>query len=101
LEEFEKLVTSDCSYCGAAPFRESTSESRGKILNSMLLNGIDRCVNRIGYLGTNAVSSCWPCNQMKGTMDGPEFLDLVRRIAIKHPDAVCHGDVLVEIANAN
>lgn len=59
------LFLSSCYYCGAQPSP---------------MNGIDRFDNSKGYEIENCRPCCSPCNSLKGTMDGPEFVALVRRI---------------------
>jgi len=67
-EAFEKLVFSECYYCGAPP---------------KPVNGIDRVDNRLGYLSGNVVSCCRRCNRAKDDMTVEEFLGWVEKLAKK------------------
>lgn len=58
------LIRAGCFYCGRSPS-----------------SGIDRYKNSEGYTPENSVSCCWPCNQLKGTRDGDDFLKHIHLIA--------------------
>jgi hypothetical protein len=77
-EDVRILVTGNCFYCGAEPSRYF---KRGPKSNSLLVNGIDRMDNRIGYVHGNVVSCCWACNKAK--MDTPyeDWIAWINRIA--------------------
>jgi len=64
LDEFEKLVSEPCHYCGENPGM-----------------GIDRVDNRIGYLQSNVVASCSECNFMKRVMLEHRFINRALKIA--------------------
>jgi 5-methylcytosine-specific restriction endonuclease McrA len=69
--DVELLLTGTCHYCGT----EYMGNSGGSFL------GIDRVDNSVRkYTQENSVSCCWPCNKMKGSMNGDEFLAHVARI---------------------
>ena len=74
LEDFTKISTGSCIYCGREPFRK---------VKDFLVNGIDRIDSNIGYLKENCVPCCYPCNRIKGNMEADKFLSLVQLIA-KH-----------------
>ena len=57
IEEFEKLVSSNCDYCGKIPSQK---------YHNILYNGIDRKDNSRGYENFNCVPCCWSCNSTKG-----------------------------------
>jgi 5-methylcytosine-specific restriction endonuclease McrA len=90
-DELVELVKGDCFYCGAPPelktVQRAHREKGHKALPlysptvSACVNGIDRFINKYGYVLENLVSCCWTCNRMKGNMDGIEFLDHIKRIA--------------------
>jgi hypothetical protein len=54
-------------------------------VNYQLYNGIDRIDNARGYERDNIVPCCKFCNRAKSAMPQKEFIDLVRRIAARHP----------------
>jgi hypothetical protein len=64
LEEFEKLTSAPCTYCGESPGM-----------------GIDRKDNRIGYVISNCVAACSECNFMKRAMLEHKFLYRAQKIA--------------------
>ncbi len=64
-ETFQSLILSKkCHYCG----------KEGKV-------GIDRVLNKIGYLVDNVVACCWPCNRLKKTMNGGQYVSLCIAVA--------------------
>lgn len=71
--QLTSLITALCVYCNAEP--SNTTKDGYKY------NGIDRINNSIGYTMENSVTSCWTCNQMKGSLSVDEFLLAVKRIA--------------------
>lgn len=84
-EEFTKLTSSDCHYCGSAPDKSALGRHTGnqpqRTLNGdYLYNGIDRLNNDEGYTAHNCVSCCWDCNSMKSTRTVEEFLAHIHKI---------------------
>lgn len=77
LTHFEKLVKSNCYYCGLVPSNmfDGTSYS-GKFLH----NGVDRKNNFNGYDESNCVPCCKTCNIAKYTMSETEFYSWLSRI---------------------
>jgi hypothetical protein len=65
LEEFIKITSSDCFYCGSKP---SSIQRRQNHQGFYIYNGIDRVDNSIGYIKENVVPCCWECNSAKKTM---------------------------------
>lgn len=63
-DEFTKLVTSSCIYCG---------ESKKRI-------GIDRIDNSLGYTKENSAPCCSMCNYMKKNYLKKEFLSHIKKI---------------------
>lgn len=58
LEEVEKLVKSDCAYCGKPPANCIKEYD-------FYYSGIDRKDSKRGYHPKNVVPCCWECNRMK------------------------------------
>ena len=80
--EFKILTSQNCFYCGIAPekeYRHGKSSTSG-----YLCNGIDRVNNDEGYTLENSVTCCAACNHAKSTMSKEEFLDMMKKITIKH-----------------
>lgn len=69
LDEFRRLVHSDCHYCGA---------------HGDPLNGLDRVDSNKGYEPGNIVPCCRWCNRAKFTRAPEEFIEHARRIANRH-----------------
>lgn len=74
LEDFEKIVLSNCYYCGAEPGRLF---SRSKEVKT---NGVDRKDSKIGYTLDNCVPCCTTCNIMKQKMSVKDFYLHIRDI---------------------
>jgi hypothetical protein len=75
IDELKVLIAGNCYYCGAQPSRHY---QRGPKSHSLLVNGIDRMNNAIGYTTENVVSCCWRCNRAKCDMplsDWNDWLD--------------------------
>lgn len=72
---FFKLITSDCIYCGSKPLLKNKNKN-----HTILLNGIDRVDNNIGYIEGNVVSCCYICNKAKGILSLIEFKDWINRL---------------------
>ena len=80
-EQFDKLTSSNCHYCGIPPYTVKKNRHRN---GQFVYNGIDRVDNSQGYEIENCVSCCKVCNRAKDIMGLEEFLSWVRRIARRH-----------------
>jgi hypothetical protein len=78
IEEFEKIVTGDCYYCGVS--LPALAKGLGKSSGDFKYTGIDRKNNLIGYVKYNCVSCCWMCNNMKGSSNEKDFLLHIKKI---------------------
>jgi hypothetical protein len=65
-EQFEKLVTQECSYCETLP--------------GINFNGVDRVDSNLGYVFSNCVSACKVCNRWKSDMALKQFVMFVKAI---------------------
>jgi hypothetical protein len=74
-EDFARLTSGDCFYCGDAP--KQTIQSKNGVY---IYNGIDRLENDLGYVNHNSVSCCGPCNLMKRMMSIQDFVARCQRI---------------------
>lgn len=77
-EDFIKLITDNCYYCGDSPKTEKISYNKHK--NVLLYNGIDRVDNTKGYTIDNTVTCCTECNFMKKDMTKEHFLKIIEKI---------------------
>jgi hypothetical protein len=78
LDQYKKLATSPCHYCGRDPATKPTT----RILQSMgvFRNGLDRVDNKKGYFLDNVVPCCESCNREKGKQKYCDFVEnTVRR----------------------
>ena len=78
-EEFEKLISSNCYYCGQLPNTKRDSYNRVD-KDPFYYNGIDRKDNNKGYTIENSVPCCTKCNFFKKDYSEEEFLELIKRI---------------------
>lgn len=81
-EEFIKVTSKDCYYCGAKPSncRDEKSQCNN---GSYTYNGIDRVNNNEGYSMSNVVPCCGMCNTAKRHYSQEEFYSWVERVYIK------------------
>jgi hypothetical protein len=78
-EYFEKLLKSNCFYCGTPPLLDKTVENGyGKL--TIKYNGVDRKNNNIGYTVENCVTACKLCNYAKKAMSYENFVAWLDRI---------------------
>ena len=70
-EQFHRLATENCKYCGMPPSMGSYG---------VVYNGIDRVDASKGYIPDNCVPCCYRCNYMKNKLTTGEFLSHVERI---------------------
>ncbi len=76
-DEFVKLTSLPCFYCGILP----SQVHRCKNCNgNYIYNGIDRVDNSKGYTFDNVVSCCGVCNCAKHTMTTSEFREWAERL---------------------
>lgn len=67
LSAFDELINLQCRYCSAPP-----------------PSGIDRVDSDRGYDSNNVVPACRFCNGMKDAMSRETFMEMCRKVAIKH-----------------
>ena len=81
-EQFDKIISSRCYYCGAEPNNMSLTK-RDKRLGraGLIYNGIDREDSAIGYIAANCRPCCAQCNLAKGTMSATEYTEHCQRVA--------------------
>jgi 5-methylcytosine-specific restriction endonuclease McrA len=81
LEEFIKIITQNCYYCGEPPKETSMFRNRKyKNAGEFKYNGIDRKDPKLGYVLENCVPCCQPCNYAKYILTDVEFINKVIKI---------------------
>jgi hypothetical protein len=75
-EEFRRLTSSACEYCGAEPKQKVGTERNG----FYVYNGVDRKDNGLGYTNQNSASCCGTCNWMKRVMSIEKFVSACRSV---------------------
>lgn len=86
LEEFSKLIHSDCAYCGTPPTSDNIWNKSGKRKcdeNLIYVNGIDRIDSDKGYTVDNCVPCCPMCNRMKLDFTLDSFYKQIEKIYLK------------------
>lgn len=82
-EQFRKLTSSKCFYCGILPnYLFNPLSYKGKPISkkSYIYNGVDRINPKKGYIISNCVSCCSICNKMKSTLDLNVFQEKIKEI---------------------
>lgn len=85
-EEFGKIISQDCFYCGKPPVannKKFVDKNR-----NFKRNGIDRVNNSLGYVAGNVLPCCFTCNRAKMKMSVDEFLNWVKEIYERHVNGI-------------
>jgi hypothetical protein len=89
-KEFVKLTSYACHYCGVSPERKPIKSVKNKNIDlenrGIVVNGIDRKDNKIGYVLSNCVPCCPSCNYMKQDMHIDQFLRKIVQIYENLPE---------------
>ena len=75
-DEFFKLTSSKCYYCGVEPYQISKKGNNG----TYIYNGLDRVDNIFGYTKENVRPCCFNCNRSKWNMSEKEFIIWINRL---------------------
>lgn len=86
-DEFRKLTSANCHYCGSQPSTWSHNKSK---TGTYVHNGVDRIDPTKGYVTANCVPCCSNCNYMKLDHSLSDFLGHVLKI-VKHMKATENG----------
>jgi len=78
LDEFQRITSSNCHYCGQEPTPMPMTNRRHQTTYNR--NGIDRVDDTKGYISGNCVACCKWCNYAKRERTPQEFLLWVRRV---------------------
>lgn len=81
LEEFFKITTKNCYYCGSKP---KTVTNFNKVFGQYTYNGMDRIDNTKGYNIANVITCCKYCNYAKHDLTQTEFYTFVALIYERH-----------------
>lgn len=76
-EDFKKLTSSNCHYCGTIPSKETSNKSK---FTKIKYNGIDKKYPKEGYILENCVPCCWECNRIKSDIPYDKFLSKINLI---------------------
>lgn len=80
-DEFKKLTSGRCDYCGEAPEKEfKRPPSNNPFNGNYIYNGIDRVDNDMGYFVDNCVSCCETCNRAKLEMNRDDFVKWIIKV---------------------
>lgn len=78
---FVELILQDCHYCGVMAMLPSTNSFYNMTPeNTIMVNGIDRKNNNVGYTVENSVTCCTRCNKMKLALGYEVFLEHIKAI---------------------
>jgi len=84
LDEFKKLTSGNCNYCGVEPEKIQCSmvskKTEVKNHTAYAYNGIDRIDSTKGYEKNNVTTCCLWCNIIKRERTIEEFKEHIRRI---------------------
>ncbi len=80
LEDFIKISTSNCFYCGAEAQVQNRVQHGCLVSLEGNFNGIDRVDSNYGYTVDNCVPCCSHCNMMKMHYTKEEFLSQIYKI---------------------
>lgn len=80
-DDFQKITSSVCYYCGSEPRQFIKHLNWSKYRDPVPYNGIDRVDNSRGYELNNVVPCCKICNTAKHALTQEEFLSWLQRAA--------------------
>src|SRR5262249_46953177 len=83
-EDFDRLTSQDCFYCGQPPSRVQRPLRGSYEGGDFVYNGIDRVDNKLGYTLENVVPCCKTCNYAKRDMPHDEFMAWIARLTEYH-----------------
>jgi hypothetical protein len=76
-DDIKSKIFDNCFYCGIKPLNEAYSYDKKY---TMLVNGLDRRDNSIGYTIENTVPCCNQCNFAKNSYTEEEFCNHIKRV---------------------
>lgn len=81
MEEFRRLTSLNCFYCGTPPNRTVSLGKDKKHNGEYVYNGLDRIDNEIGYIIENIVPCCSKCNYAKRDMSYTKFKEWIMDVS--------------------
>ena len=87
-EEFKKLTSSKCYYCGVEPSQKLKQSRIVEEDGFYIYNGIDRIDSSVGYVYGNCVSCCEICNKAKRDLSMETFKIWIKRLVNYYRDGV-------------
>lgn len=79
-DEFFRLTSEACCYCGSPPLKKQIRKRRASEPSVYRYNGLDRQDNEQGYTPENCVACCEQCNKAKRRMSPDEFRRWIARV---------------------
>lgn len=80
LDEFHRLTSLNCYYCGNPPSAIAKNGAKFKPNGNYIYNGIDRIDNTKGYVEGNVVPCCSNCNYAKRDMSYVQFKNWIMSV---------------------
>lgn len=87
LDDFIKITTQNCFYCGSPPtasygeyFVTGIRAGMKKVNGTYVYNGIDRIDPNSGYVHGNMRACCTYCNFAKSNRNEKDFFDWIKRL---------------------
>ena len=75
--DIKNKIFDNCFYCGKQPLNEAYSHDKKHL---MLVNGVDRRDNDIGYTPSNIIPCCDQCNYTKNSQTEEAFCNHIKRV---------------------
>lgn len=94
LEDFRKLTSKNCFYCGSPPSRRSIVNTCMSDYSVYYYNGLDRIDPSQGYHIQNVSPCCFSCNVMKLNQSHEDFLKRIALIYHRHQKEIVLLDEL-------
>lgn len=79
-DEFSTMLDQDCHYCGEKPSSLWKDSYLKETSTPFYYNGIDRVNSLLGYISSNCVPACKPCNRAKSNMSLDEWVAWAKRL---------------------
>jgi 5-methylcytosine-specific restriction endonuclease McrA len=82
-ELFKNIIKNECYYCGTKPSKTQRN-TKIKAPSIVLVNGIDRKNNNLGYIEENVVACCKICNGAKKDLMYDDWLIWLDRVGKRY-----------------
>jgi 5-methylcytosine-specific restriction endonuclease McrA len=81
-EQFDKITSKNCTYCGCPPSMVKRNPYRNS--SEWVYTGVDRVESAVGYTPENVVPCCEICNRAKWDMPYDAFVAWIARLTEYH-----------------